>query len=77
MDIEIVAEDRVRPDIVLGEPAAGERRLDGAFDRGGLRRELAYDSQGCGCLDCGAAVRTRKGRKHKGLWYGPVQGHTI
>ena len=29
-----------------------------------LRRELADDCQGCGCLDCRAAIRARKGGKH-------------
>ena len=37
MDVEIAAEDRVRPDVVPSEPAEGEGRLGDAFHRGGLR----------------------------------------
>ena len=37
VDVEIAAEDRVRPDVVPGEPAAGESLLDDASYRGGLR----------------------------------------
>ena len=37
VDVEIAAEDRVRPDVVPGEPAAGEGRLDDDFHREGLR----------------------------------------
>ena len=36
VDVEIAAEDQVRPDVVPGEPAAGEGRLDDAFHSGGL-----------------------------------------
>ena len=34
VDVEIAAEDRVRPDVVPGEPAPGKGRLDDAFRRG-------------------------------------------
>ena len=38
MAVDIAAaEDWVRPDVFLGESAAGESRRDGAFHRGGLR----------------------------------------
>ena len=36
-DVEIATDGRVKPDVVPGESAAGEDRLEDAFHRGGLR----------------------------------------